>query len=125
MIDSISIDGKLAFLKRKIDAERMEDIHAEGFENLMVEHVISGLWLGIFVIICFTIAGVLAVLSIAICLQNYLLVRGWIERQQPQCPRECIADYHCNRYLNDKEELNTITRRTSLIRVGTQSTPAR
>jgi hypothetical protein len=49
----------------------------------MVDHVISGQKLGTLCILCFTIAGVLAVLTVAICLWNYFLARGWIGRQQP------------------------------------------
>ena len=110
----------------------MRDIHAQGFENLMVEHITSGSWLETSFIMCFTIAGVLAILTGAICFRNYLLARGWIgtqpggQPQPPHRPLEYIVNYHRNRDISDdKEELSRIVRRTSLGRPGTQNTTAR
>jgi hypothetical protein len=83
--------------------------------------------LGTIFIVCFTIEGVLAILTVAVCLGNNLLARGWIGRQQQQqthCLGEYRVDYHPNRDFTDQEEeLSQITRRTYLSRAGTQSTP--
>jgi hypothetical protein len=101
---------------------------ADGFENLMVEHIISGSYLGTLLIMCFTIAGILAVLTDAICLRNYFLARGWMgdSNHIGSGSREYIVDYHRNRDLTDKKkELNRITRRRSLSRASTHSTSAR
>jgi hypothetical protein len=70
------------------------NIHVEGFKNLMVDHVSSGSWLGTLFIMCFVIAGVLAVLTLIIRLQNYFLARGWIDKQQqpPHHPRKYTVD---------------------------------
>ena len=128
MLGSKSLDSKLNFLKSKIEKVHMGNIHAQGFENLMVEHITSGSWLGTSFIMCFTIAGVLAILTGAICLRNYLLARGWIGRQPgnqnppPHRPREYAVTYHRNRDVSDdEEELYIISRRISLGRT-TQGT---
>jgi hypothetical protein len=63
MMDSISIDSKLTFLKKKIDAVHIGNIQAEGFENLMVIHISSGSRIGKCFILCFVIPGFLAVLT--------------------------------------------------------------
>jgi hypothetical protein len=76
MMDSVSIDSKLNFLKNTINKVQMGDIHARGFENLMVDHVSSGSWLGTTFIVCFVIAGILAILTAFICTRHYLLARG-------------------------------------------------
>jgi hypothetical protein len=107
----------------------MGDIHAKGFENLMVDHVSSGSWLGTLFILCFIIAGVLALFTMVTCRRNYLLARGWIGAQNNQrhCPREFNVDYHRNRDFSDNEEgeLSRIARRTPMNRAGTQSTVTR
>ena len=128
MLDSKSIDSKLKFLKSRIDNVHMGDIHARGFENLMVEHISSGSWLGTLFIVCFTIAGVLAILTGAICLRNYLLARGWIggqPRNQTEPPHHRPRDYvtyHRGRDVSDDdEEMYRISRRISLSRT-TQGT---
>jgi hypothetical protein len=67
----------------------MGDTHSRGFENLIVDHVASGSWLGTLLFMCFVIAGALALLTTLICTQNCLLARGWIGNQQnlPHGPR--------------------------------------
>jgi hypothetical protein len=45
--------GKLKFLKTNIERVKMGDVHAQGFENLMIDHISSGSWLGTLFIICF------------------------------------------------------------------------
>ena len=106
----------------------MGDIHAQGFENLMVDHVSSGSWLGTTFIVCFVITGILATLTAVICVRNYLLARGWIGTRSgpPHHPREFNVGYHRNRDIFDDgdEELSRIVRRPSSCRTGTQSTAA-
>jgi hypothetical protein len=104
----------------------MGDIHEQGFENLMVDHISSGSWLGTLFIVCFAIAGILALLTTVICARNYLLARGWIGTHitQPHRPRDFNVEYHRNRDFSDNEEdeLSRIVRRTLASRAGTHST---
>jgi hypothetical protein len=117
---------KQKILKTNIEKVRMGDIHTQGFENPMIDHISSGSWLGTLFIVCFTIAGILALLTAIICARNYLLARGWIGTQikQPHCIRDFNVEYHNNRDFSDNEEdeLSRIVRRTSASRAGTQST---
>jgi hypothetical protein len=106
----------------------MGDIHARGFENLMVDHVSSGSWLGTTFIVCFVITGILATLTAVICVRNYLLARGWIGTWSgpPNHPRDFNVGYHRNRNIFDgeEEELSRILRRPSGSRTEKHSTAA-
>ncbi len=128
MMDSVSIDSKLKFISNTIEKVQMGDIHAQGFENLMVDHVSSGSWLGTTFIVCFVITGILAILTAIICVRNYFLARGWIgTRSGPNHqPREFNVGYHRNRDIFDDgdEEMSRIVRRPSSCRTGTHSTAA-
>ncbi len=106
----------------------MGDIHAQGFENLMVDHVSSDSCLGTTFIMCFVITGILATLKAVICIRNYLLARGWIGTRSgpPHHPRDFNVGYQHNRDIFDgeEEELSRIVRRPSGSRTGTHSTAA-
>jgi hypothetical protein len=62
-METISIDSKLTFMGKKINAVNIGNTLEEGFKNLIVKHVIFGSWLGKLFILCFRITGVLAVLT--------------------------------------------------------------
>ncbi len=128
MLDAKSMDSKLKFIEKTIEKVKMGDIHARGFENLMVDHVSSGSWLGTTFIVCFVITGILAILTAVICARNYLLARGWIGTRSgpPNHPRDFNVSYHRDRGIFDGEEeeqeLSRIIRRPSGHRTGTHST---
>jgi hypothetical protein len=111
MMDSVSIDSKLTYLKIRIDATNIGSIHAEGFKILMVDHVSARSWLGTLFIVCFIITGFPAVLTTIICQRNYFLARGWIGKQKhpPHHPREYTVDHHNRDFSeNEEEELSRI-----------------
>jgi hypothetical protein len=113
-------------LKAIIEKVGLGDIHAKGYENLMVDYVSLGSWLGTLFIVCFLITGVLVLLAAIICTWNYPMARGWIGTQnnQTHSPRDYNVDYHRNRDFsdNEEEELSRSVRRASMNRAGTQST---
>ena len=76
MLDSKSIDSKLELIKLSVQAVKNDTIDDVEFDNLMVSHYTSGSWMSILIICALSLAGVVAVITILVCVRNYFLAGG-------------------------------------------------
>ena len=76
MLDSKSIDSKLQLIKLSVQAVQNDTIDDKEFDSLMVSHYTSGSWMSILIICALSLAGVVAVVTILVCVRNYFLAGG-------------------------------------------------
>ena len=76
MLDSRSIDSKLSLIKQSVQLIKNDTIDDKEFDTLMLSHYSSGSWISILIICALSLAGVVALVTILVCLRNYFAARG-------------------------------------------------
>ena len=76
MLDSKSIDSKLRLIKQSVLSIQNDTIDDKEFDTLMLSRYTSGSWISILIICGLCLAGVVAVVTILVCIRNYFSARG-------------------------------------------------
>jgi hypothetical protein len=110
MLDSKSIDSKLQLIKLSVQSIQNDTFDNSEFDNLMVRHYTFGSWISFLIICALSLAGVVAVATILVCIRNYFLAKGMNGTDQTSSFRALFHRQSHKELDSDEDQISRIAR---------------